>query len=144
MVKEDKQNNGFIKNLIRQGGIEKAPVGFADKVMTAIDAENIPVSEGRWSWNGWWLWASIVFAFIWLVIAVFWIDFSFMGSVFEGIELDGSRMTQFFSNLGNGLVGLYEGFNISSLSITIAVAIGALFLIDRLLRRKPDMEIPII
>ncbi|MCK4569430.1 MAG: hypothetical protein KAT76_04015 [Bacteroidales bacterium] len=144
MVKEDKQNNGFIKNLIRQGGIEKAPVGFADKVMTAIDAENIPVGEGRWSWNGWWLWASIVFAFIWLVIAVFWIDFSFMGSVFEGIELDGSRMTQFFSNLGNGLVGLYEGFNISSLSITIAVAIGALFLIDRLLRRKPDMEIPII
>lgn len=144
MVKKDGHKDEFLRELLKHEGIQKAPAGFADKVMTAIEAEESPVSEGLWSWSGWWLWASIVFAFICLVIVVFWVDFSFMGSIFEGIELDGSRMSQFFSDMGNGIVALFEGFSVSSLSITIVAAIGALIIIDRLLRKKPDMELPII
>ena len=144
MVKKDEHKDEFLRELLKHEGIRKAPVGFADKVMTAIEVEKSPAGEGLWSWSGWWLWASITFALICLVIVVFWVDFSFMGSIFEGIELDGSRMSQFFSNMGNGIVGLFEGFSISSLSITIVAAIGALVIVDRLLRRKPDIELPII
>jgi len=144
MVKKNGHKDEFLRELLKHDGIQKAPVGFADKVMNAIEAEESPISEGLWSWSGWWLWASIIFAFISLVIVVFWIDFSFMGNILEGIELDGSRISQFFSNMGNGTVALYEEFSVSSLGITIVAAIGALIIIDRLLRRKPDMELPII
>jgi len=144
MVKEDKQKDGFFRELFAKDSFEKAPDGFTDRVMDAIEAETAVVPEGRWSWSGWWLWGSILFALACLVVMVFFIDFSFMGNIFLGIELDGSRMSYFFSKLGNGLITIFEGFNISSITITIVIAIGALFGIDRLLRRKPDMELPII
>jgi hypothetical protein len=144
MVNKDKHNDGFFRELFALDKIEKAPEGFADRVMNIIDAENAVVGEERWSWSGWWLWASILFAIASLVAIVFFIDFSFMGNIFEGLELDGSRMSQFFSNLGNGLIAAFEGFTVSSITVTIVIAIGALFLIERLLRRKPDMELPII
>ena len=144
MVTEDKQNDGFFRNLFALDKVEKAPEGFADRVMNIIDAEGSVVPEERWSWSGWWLWASIFLALASLVVMVFFVDFSFMGNIFEGLELDGSRMSNFFSNLGNGLIAAFEGFSVSSITITIVIAIGALFLIERLLRRKPDMELPII
>ncbi len=144
MVTEDKHKDGFFREIFALDKIEKAPEGFADKVMNIIDAEGAVAEEERWSWSGWWIWASIFIGFVGLVVMVFFVDFSFMGNIFTGIELDGSRMSNFISNLGNGLITAFEGFTVSSITITIIIAIGALFLIERLLRRKPDLELPII
>ena len=144
MVTEDKHKDDFFRDIFALDKIEKAPQGFADRVMNIIDAEGAVVGEERWSWSGWWLWASIFLASATLVVMVFFVDFSFMGNIFEGLELDGSRLSNFFSNLGNGLITAFEGFSVSSITITIVIAIGALFLIERLLRRKPDLELPIM
>ena len=89
MVTADKNNDGLFKELFRHDGLEKAPAGFADKVMDALEAEGSMAKESRWSWSGWWLWGSIIFAFACLVVVVFFVDFSFMGGIFNGIEIDG-------------------------------------------------------
>ena len=143
MFAEDKNKDGLFKELLALDKIEKAPAGFTDSVMNTIKAKEGIIAEGKWSWSSWWLWGSILIAITGLVVIVFYVDFTFMGNIFEGIELDGSRMSQFFSKLGNGLIAVFEGFNVSSISITIIIAIGALFGIDRIFRRKPDVELPI-
>ncbi len=140
----DKNNDGLFRELFKHGNVEKAPKGFADGVMNALEAEGSYVKEGRWSWGGWWVWSSIVFALGCLVVIVFFVDFSFMGGIFNGVEIDGSRLTQFVQHIGNGLVSAFEGYSFSSISITIAMAIGILIIADRFLRRKPKMEMHLI
>ena len=141
----DKQeHNELFKELFHQSGLEKAPEGFASRVMDVITAEEQTVNASPWSFSGSLLWASLIFGFVCLVTAVFLIDFSFMGSIFVGVEIDGSRISQFISILGSGFVELFQGFHYSSLSIIIAIAILALFLADRLLRRHSTIKIHIL
>ncbi len=151
MVTADNKD-GFFKKLFRHEGIEQAPKGFADKVMDTLEAEGSIVMEGRWSlrlaqgrlWSGWWLWGSVVFALACLVAAVFFVDFSFMGVLIEGLELDGSRITSFVQYSGYDLMQAYENFNFSSISITILIAIVTLILVERMLRRKTKIEMHIM
>ncbi len=140
--KEHKEE--FLKELMKQGVVEKAPDGFTDKVMAAIEVENAVAKLQWWSRSGIWLWGSAIFGFACLVIMIFLIDFSFMGNIFEGIVLDGSRMSQFITIFGSGFVAIFEDFNISSISISIAFAITALFVLDRLLHRKLNIDFRLI
>ncbi len=144
MSGNNKQKEDLFNDLFESQGLEKAPTGFADKVMFTIEKESASVPESGWSFSGWWLWASISLGIAGLIAAVFLIDFSFMGSIFNGIELDGTRMSQFVNSVGSGAKEIYTGLSFSSLSITIFVAIVALFVIERVFRRKPKMEIHLI
>ncbi len=138
------QKKDFFKELIKQSGIEKAPDGFTDKVMNALELEKAPVKSKWWEQSGIWMWGSIIFGFACLVFMIFLIDFSFMGNIFNGFELDGTRVSQFINFFGSGFVGIIEGFNVSSITLSIVVAIAALFTLDRLLRRKPKVEFRMI
>ncbi len=140
----NKHKEDIFNDLFKSQGLEKAPTGFADKVMFAIEKESASVPESGWSFSGWGLWASISFGIAGLVAVVFLLDFSFMGSIFNGIELDGTRMSQFVNSMGSGAKEIFDSLSFSSLSITIFVAIVALFFIDRVFRRKPKMEIHLI
>lgn len=144
MTKEEQHKDGFFKSLFGHGEKERAPHGFADRVMQAIEAESLTEADERWSWSGWWLWGTIVFAIACLSVMVFYVDFSFMGSIFTGWEPDGSRISQFISNMGSSLGTAFESFSLSSISIIILVAVAALLLADRLLRRRPGMGINVI
>ncbi|NQT76197.1 MAG: hypothetical protein HQ565_00680 [Bacteroidetes bacterium] len=144
MTDKNEHNDELFRELFRQSGLEKAPEGFASRVMDAITAEEQTVNASPWSFSGYLLWGSLIFGFVCLVFAIFLIDFSFMGSIFEGVEIDGSRISQFISVLGSGFVQLFQGFHYSSLSIIIVIAIVALFLADRLFRRRSTIEISIL
>lgn len=144
MTNQNEHNDELFRELFKQRGIEKAPEGFADKVMSAIEAETEPSTEKWWALSGLWLWGSIVFGFICLVGMVFFIDFSFMGSIVAGIEVDGSLFTQFIQQFGTGMASIFENFNISTITISILVALVFLFIIDRLFRRKPSVEMRMI
>lgn len=144
MTDKHEHNDELFRELFRQSGLEKAPEGFASKVMDAITTEEQAINANPWSFSGFLLWGSLIFGFVCLVVAVFLIDFSFMGSIFEGVDMDGSRISQFISILGSSFVELFAGFHYSSLSIIIIIAIVALFLADRLFRRRSTIEIPIL
>lgn len=144
MSGNEKKNEDLFKDLFKTQDLEKAPEGFADKVMFAIEAEAAPIKESGWSYSGWYLWASLLAGVVGLVFIVFFVDFSFMESIFSGIELDGTRVSAFVSSMGNGFQKIYDSFSVSSLSITIIGAIIALFFIDRVFRRKPKVEVHLI
>jgi len=146
MVKPDKHSDQFFKALFRQGRIERAPEGFADRVMSSIEAETDLIADDSsiFSRNNWWMWASIVIALGGLVSVIFFVDFSFMGGIFSGLELDGSRVAQFIQVIGEGLISTFEGFTVSSTSVIIVLSIVVLVLADRFLRRKPKMGINLI
>lgn len=146
MVKPDKNSDQFFKDLFKQGKLEQAPEGFADRVMSAIEAETDLIAEESsiFSRNNWWMWASMVIALGGLVSMVFFVDFSFMGDMFNGIELDGSRTAQFIQYVGDGLVSAFEGFTVSSTSVIIVLSIVLLVLADRFLRRKPKVGINLV
>lgn len=146
MGKAENNNDRFFNGLFKQERLEKAPDGFADRVMSAIEAEtDLIADKGRiFSLNNWWMWASIALALGGLVTVIFFVDFSFMGSLFSGVELDGSRIGNFIQYLGTGIVSAFEGFTVSSTSVIIIISIVALVLADRFLRRKPKMEINLV
>lgn len=144
MSGNNKHTEDLFNDLFKSQGLEKAPIGFADKVMFAIEKESVSVPESGWSLSGWWIWVSISLGIAGLIAAVFLIDFSFMGSIFNGIELDGSRMSQFVNSMGSGAKDIFTGLSFSSLSITIFIAIVALFAIERMFRRKTKVEIHFI
>lgn len=144
MTNKNKQTEEFFKELIKHGDIEKAPEGFTDKVMLALDTEESPAKSLWWQQSNVLLWGSIAVGILALVVTTFMFDFSFMNSIFTGVELDGTRITQFIQYLGTGFTGIFENFNISSVTIYIVIAIGALFIVDRLLRRKPRVELNLI
>jgi hypothetical protein len=141
---EDKNNDVFFKRLFNEDAIDKAPDGFADNVMQAIGVEETATASSRWSWSGWWLWGSIFLGIVALVTVVFFVDFSFMGNIFSGVELDGSRAANFIQNISTALVNAFQGFNISSTSIVIFMAIGLLVFADRIFRKRPKTQVNLI
>jgi len=144
MTEQNIQNEDFLKDLIKKGNIEKAPAGFSERVMAAIEAEPESIKTEWWFRNSTWTWGSIMMGIASLIVMVFMIDFSFMGSIFDGVELDGSRVSQFVYYLGTGFKDIFEAFSVSSITISIVIAFVALFIIDRFLRRKPHVEMHII
>lgn len=140
MTIHDKHEDSFLKELIQRGSIEEAPEGFTDRVMKAIEAETDPQASPWWSFGNIWFWASIFFGVAALVSVVFFVDFSFMGGIFEGITIDEAFISQITGEIGRELLGMSEGFEFSSVTIIIIAALGALFIIDKMFRRKPRME----
>src|SRR5210317_1790879 len=129
MTNNNKHTEELFKELIKHGDIEKAPEGFADRVMMALDVEESPAKTIWWQQNNFLMWGSIAAGILALVVMTFMLDFSFMNSIFTGVELDGTRVTQFIQYLGAGFTGIFENFNISSVSIYIVIALGALFMV---------------
>ena len=144
MTDQNNKNEDFFKNLIKKGNIEKAPMGFSDRVMAAIETEQQTVTTEWWFRNSTWMWGSIMMGMASFIVVIFMIDFSFMGNILNGIELEGSRISQFVKYLGTGFAGIIEGFRISSVTISVIVAFAALFVVDRLRRRKPNVEIHLL
>ena len=133
-------NEDFLKELLSPREPEKAPEGFADRVMAALPAAPARQKASWWQQSNAWIWASIVAGIISLVVIAFTLDFSFMGSIFTGIRFDSSLVDTITREFGRELLGLTDGFTLSPISIIIVVALGALFLIDRLIRRRPKIE----
>ena len=67
-----------------------------------------------------------------------------MGSVFTGFTVDENLINTITTEVGRELLGMSEGIEVSSITVIIVAAIGALFILDRILRRKPDVEFRVI
>ncbi len=144
MIDDNIKKDSLFETLFQHSPIEKAPDGLVDKIMMAVEVEPLPERQSRWSFGGLWMWSSIGLGFASLIVTVFFIDFSFMGNIFNGIEVDGSMVSNFISQLNVGFTGIFENFTASSVSIMIFLALLALFVLDRILRRKTRIEFHLI
>jgi hypothetical protein len=143
MKKRNDPDTSFFAGLFGNIEMEKAPEGFSGKVMSAIRAENATVRKTA---DAWWLWGGLIFSLLFtgLVAAVFMVDFSFFGDLFMGVELDGQQIIRFFNNSTSIFASMADGFDISGISVFIMLPVIALITIDRLLRKKAGLELPLI
>ncbi len=136
----EKNKRDLIGELFRKHETEKAPEGFADKVMQAIAEENVSESRPAWNSVAYLIWGAIFIGLASLAVAVFLLDFSFMSSIFEGIESDTGFFRDFVLQAGSSLGNWFTSISLSALSVMILLALGALFLLDHLLRKSPKTQ----
>lgn len=130
----------LVGDLFRKHETEKAPEGFADRIMQAISEEAVTTPQAGWNYSTYLIWGAIFIGLASLAVAVFLLDFSFMGSVFEGIESDTGFFRDYVLQAGNTLGKWFTSISLSALSVMILLALGALFLLDHLLRKSPRTQ----
>lgn len=144
MTKQYEQEDRILKGLIQHGSIEKAPEGFTDKVMSAIETDISTENAQWWSFSNIWFWASIFMGIAGLVAIVFFVDFSFMGGLFSGFTVDDKLISMLTAEIGQEMLKLSANIEVSSITVIIAVSLGGLFILERLLHRKTDVEFRLI
>jgi len=131
MEKEDKQ----IKNLLENGFLERAPEGFTNRVMLAV--EQVDLNKETVIFSG-------VLGYVMLMLGaiiaafgiLFYFDNDFVVNYFQYFSANLNGLFLEFSKIGNYLLSLQSYFPSLSLLVGIFLIIFALLAIDRLLFNK--------
>lgn len=125
----------MFEDLIKKGSLDSPGEDFTSLIMEKIHASGTaesvfhqPLISGK-------MWIIIGFAIATLVGTVFFIDFSFLGGIFDGVSMDRPQVVTFFTGMINSIGQWFAGVKLSSISAMILVSIGLLVLLERLLRK---------
>ena len=125
----------MFEDLIKKGSLDSPGEDFTSLIMEKIQAsgsaESVfhqPLIPGK-------IWIIIGFAIATLIGTVFFIDFSFLAGIFEGVSMDRPQVVTFFTGMINSIGQWFAGVKLSSVSAMIMVSIGLLVLLERLLRK---------
>lgn len=132
MRTHDKQDE-FIRKLVRQKRLDKAPGNFTEQVMERIKIspfiDDTPLlSTGAW--------IAIITGLAAMIVVIFTVDIPFFDQLFSSSSIQKVSMNIFSRGFFDTMVSFFKGLNISGISIVIVAAAGGLFLLDRLLRRR--------
>lgn len=125
----------MLGNLINKASLDSPGEDFTSRVMKqvqAIGSVDTAVYQPLLSTK---MWFVIGFALATLIGTIFFIDFSFLGSIFEGVSMDQPQFFTLFAGMLNSAGKFFEGVKISSITMVIFIAIGLLIIIERLLRK---------
>ena len=125
----------MLGNLINKASLDSPGEDFTSRVMEqvqAIGSVDTPVYQPLLSTK---MWLVIGFALATLFGTIFFIDFSFLGSIFEGVSIDQPQFITFFAGMLNSAGKFFKDVNFSSITMVMFIAIGLLIIIERLLRK---------
>jgi hypothetical protein len=131
----------FLKKIIGLAEDEKAPAGFTQKVMAALPAGET-VAEKPVEWKPLLIYflsgLAIVAAFLW-----------FMSQLnFTSLQLLQITGASQYLNYFTGAISIFRegfaGFQFSSLSLTIALSVFLLLLVDRLIKKMSHRNFNLI
>ena len=132
MKPQDKQD-AFIRKLISQKGIEKAPDHFTDRVMSRIKA-NASLDNSPLLPRG--AWIAIILGMAAAIVFIFMVDIPYIDHIFSSTGIQKVSMNIFSHGFFDTMISFFKGLNLSSITwMIIAAAIG-LIVIDRLLRKR--------
>jgi hypothetical protein len=132
-MKTPDNKDEFIRKLILQKGIEKAPDHFTDRLMSRIKAnpatDNTPIlSAGTW--------IAIIAGLAAMIVVIFTINIPFFDNIFSSSNIQKVSMNIFSGEFFNTMAVFFKGLKISGISIVIMAAAVGLVILDRLLRRR--------
>lgn len=125
----------MLGNLINKASLDSPGEDFTSRVMEQVQAAanvETTVSQSLISTK---MWFVIGFALATLIGTIFFIDFSFLGSIFEGVSMDQPQFFTLFAGMLNSAGKFFEGVKFSSITMVIFIAIGLLIIIERLIRK---------
>ena len=123
----------MLGNLINKASLDSPGKDFTSRVMEQVQAAaNVETTVSLLSTK---MWLVIGFALATLIGTIFFIDFSFLGSIFEGVSMDQPQFFTLFAGMLNSAGKFFKDVNFSSITMVMFIAIGLLIIIERLLRK---------
>jgi len=123
----------FIRKLIRQKGLEKAPDNFTDKVMGRIKA-NLVIDDTPLFSTGTWI--AIILGVAAMIVVIFTVDIPYFDQIFSATGIQKVSMNIFSEGFFSSIFSFIKGLQISSVTVVIIAAAAGLVLLERLLRRR--------
>ncbi len=117
-TKPDKPSGDFTSRLMQK--IEKEPVCIETAEAKSVIGIKYIILLGL--------------ALVSAVVVLFFVDFSFLNSLFSNINF--LKVPAFFNSIYEGIRQIFAGVELSSMSITIIIGVVGLILIERLLRKS--------
>ena len=132
MENQDKRDE-FIRKLVRQKGMEKAPGNFTDKVMGRIKADPV-IDDTPLLSTGTWI--AIILGVAAMIVVIFTVDIPYIDQIFSSAGIQKLSMNIFSEGFFNSISIFIKGLNISSVTVVIVATAAGLVLLERLLRRR--------
>jgi hypothetical protein len=123
----------FIRRLIRQKGLEKAPDNFTDKVMNRIKASPV-IDDTPLLSTGTWI--AIIFGLAAMIVVIFTVDLPFLDQIFSSTGIQKVSMNIFSEGFFKSMSMFFKGLNISGTTVAIVVAAAGLVILERLLHKR--------
>jgi len=125
----------MLGNLIKKASLDSPGENFTSQVMEQIQASSTAETIFQQPLISNKMWIVIGFALATLVATIFFIDFSFLGGIFQGISMEKPQVVSFFTSMLNSIGQWFSSVKLSSVTAMIIISIGLLILLERLLRK---------
>lgn len=127
------KRDAFIRKLVRQKGLEKAPDNFTDNVMARIKSnpviDDTPLlSKGTW--------IAIILGAAAMIVLIFTVDIPYFDQIFSTSRIQKISMNIFSDGFFTSMVTFIKGFHISSTTIVIIAAAAGLVILERLFHKR--------
>jgi hypothetical protein len=132
MEKQDKRDE-FIRKLIRQKGLEKAPDNFTDKVMGRIKSNPV-IDDTPLLSTGTWI--AIILGVAAMIVVIFAVDIPYIDQMFSTTGIQKVSMNIFSEGFFTSFSTFIKGLHISSTTIVIIAAAAGLVGLERLFHRR--------
>jgi len=132
MENQDKRD-AFIRKLIRQKGLEKAPDNFTDKVMARIKSNSV-IDDTPLLSTGTWI--AIILGAAAMIVVIFAVDIPYIDQIFSTSRIQKVSMNIFSDGFFTSMATFIKGLHISSTTIVIIAAAAGLVILERLFHRR--------
>jgi len=136
----DKQDEK-IRKLVRRQGIEKAPDGFTDKVMMAVEKEHEDLFD-RFLDPKMWVYIGIGVAAVATILIT--IGITGIGRLFSIPSMESLSKNLFNASIFSSFINLFTSFKISTITAVILCTAFGLVLIDFVMKFRRSKKIMMI
>lgn len=127
------KTDDFIRKLVREQGLEKAPDNFTEKVMGRIKSTQ-RIDDTPLLTTGTWI--AIILGVAAMIVVIFTVDFSFFDQIFSTKDIQQVSMGIFSGTFINSFISFFKELHLSATTLVILGAAAGLVVIERLLNKR--------
>ena len=131
MEKENKRDE-FIRKMVQRQDHEKAPEGFADRVMgklrPGMETETVPILSPI-------AWTGIILGAAALIVTMFFVNIPFINNFFSSTGIQNVSFNIFTSQFYASFVQFFKELHINSTVIVIFISATSPVIVERIISR---------
>lgn len=127
----------FIRKLVSQQPVDKAPEGFTGRVMEKIQPEIIPAHEHILSPLAW---GAIFTGIAAVIITMLFVDIPFITSFFSTTGIQELSLDVFNGKFYESFIQFFKKLNINAIGIAIVIGFISLVVLERIISRKRQAQ----
>ncbi len=124
-----------LSDLMSKTKLEKPSTDFTDKIMSKVKSEKVLNPEFNKPLLNTTMWFIIGFAMIIGISSIFFLDFSFVTNLFSQINTEKFEVITFMTNIKSYFNNIFQGIQVSSISIMLIISVVSLFFLDRIINK---------